>query len=184
MQIRLIINKQERAYFPSITITGDRLRHAIQGRRRNAMSIHANPNRTQAAQLSLAALRVVSGLLFLAHGLVKVAGFPAGAQPGVQPLFSLFGIGGVIEVVAGVLLMAGLLTRPAALIASGQMAVAYWMFHAPASVYPVINGGDAAILFSFIFLYYATAGADRFSLDALIARRQHNDMRALAAAGS
>jgi putative oxidoreductase len=64
------------------------------------------------------------------------------------------------------------------------MAVAYWMFHAPASVYPVINGGDAAILFSFIFLYYAAAGADRFSLDALIARRQHNDMRALAAAGS
>lgn len=118
----------------------------------------------------LAALRVVSGALFLAHGLVKVAGFPAGAQPGPQALLSLFGIGGLIEVVAGALLIVGFLTRPAAFVASGQMAVAYWMFHAPASVYPAVNGGDAAILFCFSFLYIAAAGAGAFSLDGLLHR--------------
>ena len=132
------------------------------------MNTSALENR--AAPVLLAALRVVSGLLFLAHGLVKVAGFPAGAQPGQQALLSLFGIGGLIEVVAGALLVVGFLTRPAAFIASGQMAIAYWMFHAPASVYPAVNGGDAAILFSFVFLYLAAAGAGAFSIDALINR--------------
>jgi putative oxidoreductase len=125
---------------------------------------------TRVAPLTLAALRVVSGALFLAHGLVKVIGFPAGAAPGVQPLVSLFGIGGVIEIVAGALLIVGLFTRPAAFIASGQMAVAYWLFHAPASVFPAVNGGDAAILFSFIFLHIAVAGAGAFSLDAVLGR--------------
>jgi putative oxidoreductase len=136
------------------------------------MSI-ANSVETRIAPLTLAALRVVSGALFLAHGLVKVAGFPAGAQPGLQPLLSLFGVGGVIEVVTGALLIAGLFTRPAALLASGQMAVAYWLFHAPANVYPAVNGGDAAILFSFIFLYIAAVGAGAFSLDGLIGRKPH-----------
>jgi putative oxidoreductase len=125
---------------------------------------------TRAAPALLAALRVVSGALFLAHGLVKVAGFPAGAQPGQQALLSLFGIGGLIEVVAGALLIVGFLTRPAAFIASGQMAVAYWMFHAPASVYPAVNGGDAAILFCFAFLYIAAAGVGAFSIDGLLHR--------------
>jgi putative oxidoreductase len=127
------------------------------------------------APAAQAALRVVSGTLFLAHGLVKVAGFPGAAQPGLQPLFSLFGIGGLIEIVTGALLIAGLFTRPAALIASGQMAVAYWLFHAPASFHPAVNGGDAAILFSFIFLYFAVVGAGAFSLDA-----RRNRGRALA----
>jgi putative oxidoreductase len=125
---------------------------------------------TRAAPILLAALRVVSGTLFLAHGLVKVAGFPAGAQPGQQALLSLFGIGGLIEAVAGALLIVGFMTRPAAFIASGQMAVAYWMFHAPASVYPAVNGGDAAILFCFAFLYIAAAGAGAFSIDGLLHR--------------
>ena len=116
----------------------------------------------------LGALRIVAGVLFLAHGLVKVIGFPAGAEPGAQPLTSLFGIGGLIEVVTGVLLILGLLSRPAAFIASGQMAIAYWVFHAPASAYPAINGGDAAILFSFIFLYVAAAGPGAFALDSVI----------------
>jgi putative oxidoreductase len=134
------------------------------------------------APLTLAALRVVSGALFVAHGLVKVIGFPAGAQPGVQPLFSLFGVGGVIEVITGLLLIVGLFTRPAAFIASGQMAVAYWMFHFPASFYPAVNGGDAAILFSFIFLHIVAAGAGAFSLDALFSRRDepHAKLGALA----
>ena len=125
---------------------------------------------TRAAPVLLAVLRVVSGALFLAHGLIKVFGFPAGAQPGQQALLSLFGIGGLIEVVTGVLLIAGLLTRPAAFIASGQMAVAYWMFHAPASFFPAVNGGDAAILYAFIFLYIAAAGPGAFSVDGLLSR--------------
>ena len=125
---------------------------------------------TRAAPILLAVLRVVTGALFLAHGLVKVAGFPAGAQPGQQALLGLFGIGGMIEVVTGALLIGGFLTRPAAFIASGQMAVAYWMFHAPASFFPAVNGGDAAILFTFVFLYVAAAGAGAFSIDGLLRR--------------
>jgi putative oxidoreductase len=125
---------------------------------------------TNVVPLTQAALRIVSGALFLAHGLIKVAGFPLGAQPGPQPLFSFFGIGGVIEIVTGTLLIIGLFTRPAAFIASGQMAVAYWLVHAPASFYPAVNGGDAAILFCFVFLQIAAAGSGAFSLDNLIAR--------------
>ncbi|RYG19070.1 MAG: DoxX family protein [Caulobacteraceae bacterium] len=114
---------------------------------------------------ALAALRIVAGLLFLAHGVVKVFGFPAGAEPGQQELLSLFGIGGLIELVTGLLLILGLFTRPAALIASGQMAVAYWMFHFPRDPYPAVNGGDAAILFCFVFLYIFTAGPGAWSID-------------------
>lgn len=113
----------------------------------------------------LAALRIVAGVLFLAHGLIKVAGFPEGAQPGPQPIASLFGVGGLIEIVTGGLLILGLFSRSAAFIAAGQMAVAYWMFHAPSSVYPAVNGGDAAILFTFIFLYIFAAGPGAFALD-------------------
>jgi len=121
---------------------------------------------------AITALRVVAGLLFLGHGLVKLAGFPEGAQPGVQPILSLFGIGAVIEVVTGVLIVAGLFTRPAAFVASGQMAVAYFMFHAPSNFYPVLNGGEAAILFAFIFLLLSTTGAGAYSLDGLRVARQ------------
>lgn len=113
----------------------------------------------------LGLLRIVAGLLFLAHGVVKLLGFPPGAEPGVQPLASLFGVGAVIELVTGGLVALGLFTRPAALIASGQMAVAYWMFHAPSSPYPVVNGGEPAILFCFIFLYLVAAGPGAFSTD-------------------
>lgn len=114
---------------------------------------------------ALAALRIITGLLFLAHGLVKLFGFPEGAQPGQQELLSLLGIGAVLELVGGALIVLGLFTRPVAFILSGEMAVAYFMFHMPSSVYPVINGGDAAILFSFIFLYLFTAGPGAWSLD-------------------
>ncbi|KIC55830.1 MAG: DoxX family protein [Pseudomonadota bacterium] len=120
---------------------------------------------------ALAALRIVAGLLFLAHGVIKVFGFPAGAEPGQQELLSLFGIGGVIELITGLLLILGLFTRPAAFIASGQMAVAYWMFHFPSSPYPAVNGGDAAILYCFIFLYIFTAGPGAWSIDNRTAKR-------------
>jgi putative oxidoreductase len=113
----------------------------------------------------LAVLRIVAALLFLEHGLVKVFGFPAGAEPGPQELFSLFGIAGLLETVGGVLLLIGLFTRPVAFVMSGEMAVAYFLVHAPASFFPAINGGDAAILFCFIFLYLFAAGPGTWSLD-------------------
>ena len=113
----------------------------------------------------LALLRVVAGLLFLSHGLVKLFGFPEGAMPGQMPLLSLMGVGAVIEVATGALLVLGLFTRPAAFIASGEMAVAYWMFHAPAGFYPILNQGELAILYSFLFLYVAASGPGAFSLD-------------------
>jgi putative oxidoreductase len=114
----------------------------------------------------LAALRIVAGVLFVSHGLAKVVGFPV-APPGIQPLTSLFGIGGVIEIATGTLIILGLFTRGAAFIAAGQMAVAYWMFHAPQNLYPAANGGDAAILFCFIFLYIVAAGPGAWSLEHL-----------------
>jgi putative oxidoreductase len=122
----------------------------------------------------LAALRIVSALLFLEHGLVKVFGFPVGAAPGPQELLSLFGIAGLIEAVGGVLLLIGLFTRPVAFLLAGEMAVGYFMVHAPSNFYPAINGGDAAILFCFVFLYLAAAGPGAWSVD---------EMRAAKAAG-
>lgn len=116
---------------------------------------------------AITALRVITGLLFVEHGLVKLAGFPEGAQPGQQALLSLFGVGGLIELVTGLLIVVGLFTRPAAFVAAGQMAVAYFMFHAPAGFYPVLNGGEPAILFAFIFLLLSTTGAGAYSLDGL-----------------
>jgi putative oxidoreductase len=127
-----------------------------------------SPSDTRYVPYILAALRIVAGLLFLGHGIVKLLGFPPDAAPGQQELLSLFGIAAVIEVVTGVLIMLGLFTRAAAFLASGEMAVAYWMVHAPQSLYPAVNGGDAAILFCFVFLYVAAAGPGAFSLDGLL----------------
>ena len=118
----------------------------------------------------LGILRIVAGILFLSHGLVKLFGFPPDTPPGQQELLSLFGIGAVIELVAGALIALGLFTRTAAFVASGEMAVAYWMFHAPSSVYPVANGGDAAILYCFLFLYFVVAGPGAFSVEGMRAR--------------
>ena len=119
----------------------------------------------------LGILRIVAGLLFLAHGVVKLIGFPPGAPPGPQDPLTLLGIAGIIELVAGVLIVLGLFTRLAAFIAAGEMAVAYWMMHAPQSFYPVANQGDAAILYCFLFLYLVAAGPGAFSVDGARARR-------------
>ncbi|WGM47861.1 hypothetical protein KOAAANKH_02746 [Brevundimonas sp. NIBR10] len=129
-------------------------------------------NTSALAPKTLAALRIVAGLLFLAHGLIKLFGFPEGAEPGQVPLLSLMGVGAVLEAVGGALLVLGLFTRPTAFVLSGEMAVAYWMFHAPSSPYPAVNGGDAAILFCFIFLYLACAGGGAWTLDSRIRTRR------------
>jgi len=113
----------------------------------------------------LAILRIVAGLTFLAHGVIKLFGFPDGAQPGQQEIASLMGAAGILEVVGGGLIILGLFTRPTAFILSGMMAVAYFMAHFPQSPYPAVNGGDAAILFCFVFLYLVTSGPGAWSLD-------------------
>lgn len=119
----------------------------------------------------LSVLRIVAALLLLEHGTQKLLGFPPMPNGGAGPaLTSLLGAAGMIEVVTGLLLLFGLFTRPAAFLASGTMAAAYWIAHAPRSPFPVLNGGDAAILFCFVFLYLAAAGAGPWSVDA--ARRE------------
>jgi putative oxidoreductase len=118
---------------------------------------------TTYAPQALALLRIVTALLFIEHGTQKLFGFP---ETEMSPAFlSLPWLAGAIEVVGGVLVLIGLFTRPAAFIMSGQMAVAYWMAHAPQSFFPVENGGDAAILFCFVFLYIFVAGPGAWSLD-------------------
>ena len=111
----------------------------------------------------LSILRIMTALLFLAHGTSKLLGWPdTGFMP---PLVSLAGLAGVLELVGGILLVIGYLTRPVAFILAGEMAVAYFMAHAPQSFFPILNGGEAAILFCFVFLYLVFAGAGDWSLD-------------------
>ena len=112
-----------------------------------------------------ALLRIVAGLLFLEHGTAKLLAFPV-SPPGVpQPLPPLILASAVIELIAGLLVTVGLFTRFAAFIAAGEMAVAYWMFHFPKGPWPIVNMGEAAILYCFIFLYLAAAGAGAWSID-------------------
>jgi putative oxidoreductase len=113
----------------------------------------------------LAILRIVTGLLFLEHALIKLLGFPPGGKPGLQEVGSFLWLAGIIELVTSVLVILGLFTRPAAFIAAGEMAVAYWMVHAKIGFYPAVNMGEAAILFCFVFLYLAAAGPGTWSID-------------------
>jgi putative oxidoreductase len=110
----------------------------------------------------LGILRVVAGLLFLEHGLVKLVGFPASMGGHLPPMLMAAGI---IEVTGGILVTLGLFSRVAAFITSGEMAFAYFIAHLPRSIYPTQNGGDAAILFCFIFLYLAAAGPGAFAVN-------------------
>ena len=112
----------------------------------------------------LSVVRIVAGLIFLAHGTQKLLGFPASDMN--PPMFSIFWFAGLIELVAGTLITIGLFTRPAAFIASGTMAFAYFIAHAPQNFFPVLNGGDAAILYCFFFLYLVFAGPGSWSIDA------------------
>ena len=120
---------------------------------------------TRYAGKALALLRIVASLLFIEHGTTKILGFPP-FMGGALPAFgTLPWIAGVIEIVGGLLLLAGYFSRPVAFILSGEMAVAYWMYHAPQSTFPSNNGGEAAILFCFIFLYIAAAGPGEWSIE-------------------
>jgi putative oxidoreductase len=116
-----------------------------------------------AAQI-LGITRIVAGLAFLEHGTVKILSFPAGSGHPFM-LMSLSGAAGVIELVGGILIILGLFSRIAAFIASGEMAFAYFLAHFPRNFFPTQNGGDAAILFCFLFLYLAAAGPGAFAVN-------------------
>lgn len=119
----------------------------------------------------LSVLRVITGLLFMQHGTAKIFGFPYVEMLAGTPLFSIFGLGGLLELVGGALLALGLFTRPTAFILSGEMAVAYFMAHAGQSFFPLINQGELAVLYCFVFLYFAAAGPGPWSLDAVLWQR-------------
>ena len=116
----------------------------------------------------LSILRIVAAFMFIQPGTMKIFAFPAGVPPngGTVPLMSQAGIGGLLEIIGGALLLLGLFTRPVAFILAGEMAVAYFQFHFPLSFWTVINGGQPAVLFCFIWLYISAAGAGPWSVDA------------------
>lgn len=122
------------------------------------------------AQIAYFLLRVVAGGMFLQHGAQKLLGWFGGPGPAGLPTQMV--VGAVIELSGGILILLGLLTRPAAFILSGEMAVAYWQFHAPQALWPVVNKGELAVLYCFVFLFMAAQGGGDWSLDALIWRRR------------
>jgi putative oxidoreductase len=119
----------------------------------------------------LSIVRIVAALIFMEHGTQKLFGFPPSANP-APALFSLYGFAAILEAVGGTLLVLGLFTRPVAFILSGEMAFAYWMSHAPRNFFPILNGGDAAILYCFLFLYLAFAGGGAWSVDRMISGKR------------
>lgn len=114
----------------------------------------------------LSVLRFITGFLFIWHGTQKLFNYPASPN-GAAELASLMGFAGVLEFVGGALILFGLLTRPAAFILSGLMAAAYFMAHAPGGFLPIVNQGELAVIYSFVFLYLSVAGGGSWSLDAL-----------------
>jgi putative oxidoreductase len=112
---------------------------------------------------------MVAALLFMSHGMQKILGFPVPRRSPLE-LLSLTGVAGLLELVGGALLLFGLFTRPVAFVLSGQMAVAYFLAHAPQGFWPIANRGELAALYSFLFLYLAFAGGGEWSVDTLLRR--------------
>lgn len=112
----------------------------------------------------LSVFRIAAGLLFLQHGTTKYLSLPPTQMSGASPM-TMGGAAGLIELVCGALIVLGLFTRPAAFLASGTMAVAYFLVHAPQNFYPILNGGELAALYCFAFLYLSAAGPGPISID-------------------
>jgi putative oxidoreductase len=142
------------------------------------MSIY-EPSPSPWTSRMLSIFRVVAGVIFLSSGTMKIFGVPAmpPGSPEIE-LMSQMGVGGLLEVVGGLLIVLGLFTRPTAFVLAGEMAVAYFQFHQPQAFWPTSNGGIPAIMYCFFFLYLVFAGAGEWSLDALIARSRHGALRA------
>jgi len=119
----------------------------------------------------LSILRIVTALLFMEHGLMKLVHFPVAMQGAPDPLPPLLIAAGVIEIVGGALLTLGLFTRLAAFICSGEMAIGYFMAHAPKGFYPALNMGEAAVLYCFVFFYLVFAGPGAWAVDNLRQQR-------------
>jgi putative oxidoreductase len=113
----------------------------------------------------LGILRIVAGLLFMAHGTQKLLAFPGAPGASSVPIASLLGVAGLLEAIGGAKLVFGIFTRPVAFVVAGEMAVAYFRSHAPQGPWPILNRGELAVLFCFLWLYIAAAGPGRFSLD-------------------
>lgn len=125
--------------------------------------------------IALNLLRITSGFLFMPHGAQKLFGLfgGVGGQPGATaPLLSLMGLAGLLEFFGGLAILVGLLTRPVAFILSGHMAAAYFMAHAPKGFWPLLNRGELAALYAFVFLFLASAGGGDFSVDGLLKKRK------------
>jgi putative oxidoreductase len=132
-----------------------------------------NMTKERLEQIALMLLRVVVGLLFVQHGGMKLLGWLGGMPGGMKvSLASEIGVAGILELVGGGLILIGLLTRPVAFILSGEMAVAYFQAHAPHGLSPIVNHGEPAVLYCFLFLYLAVRGAGEYSFDALLGRRR------------
>jgi putative oxidoreductase len=119
----------------------------------------------------LSLLRIVAAFLFMAHGTQKLFAWPVDEPRDPAALISLMGLAGVLEVFGGLLLLLGLFTRPVAFVLAGEMAVAYFMAHAPRDLWPILNQGEIAALYCFLFLYLGAVGAGPWSLDAARQRR-------------
>ena len=119
----------------------------------------------------LSVLRIVTAFLFIQHGSMKLLGFPPSEAFAGVKLFSLIGFAGVLELFGGLMVLFGLFTRPVAFILSGEMAFAYFMAHAPHGLYPILNHGELAVLYCFVFLYLAVAGGGVWSVDQILGRR-------------
>ena len=135
---------------------------------RQQTAFETSPAIARFAPHVLSIVRIVVALMFVEHGLSRLFGWPS-ALP-TPPMFTMYWFAGAIELVGGLLLAAGLFTRLAALIMSGEMAAAYFISHAPHSFFPILNRGDAAILYCFVFFYFIFAGPGPWSLDALLRR--------------
>lgn len=122
--------------------------------------------------LVLSLLRIMTGFLFIPHGAQKLFG-ALGADP--AELISLRGLAGVLEFFGGFLILIGLFTKPVAFVLSGMMAVAYFMAHAPRGFWPVLNGGELAALYCFVYLFLATRGGGPWSADALLRKKRDGE---------
>jgi len=117
-------------------------------------------------------LRIVSAIVFMLHGTQKLFGFPSATPLPPSRMLSLLGAAGILEVFGGALMALGLFTRPVAFVLSGEMAVAYFRQHAPRGFWPILNGGELAVLFCFLWLFFSVAGPGPISVDAMIRKKR------------